>query len=189
MPSRLHKSLAGRAGVVVVVVWFLFKVARSKKLSSSICFFTTAIILPLASLFIMSFPHVARLVNASNSMLSTSIANLQSSAIDSLGSTLANALSQSQQNGGGFYGLLPSPALPQWVGGPPRGPGVSSGGAPWGGMTTSNSNPYTSYPHSGGQTRFYDFHIARCTIAPDGVQLQDELCVNGQFPGKCWLGW
>lgn len=31
-------------------------------------------------------------------------------------------------------------------------------------------------------TRYYDLTIARCSLAPDGVQ-KDMICVNGQFPG------
>ena len=127
-----------------------------------------------------------------------SISNLIDPVIASIPNTLFNALSQVEQNGGGNWGR-PSPCLPKWVGGPDtainkpsnstgRGApypitGGNYGNPPWGGMTPRNRNPYTSYPDSGGQTRSYDFTIAECTIAPDGVQLANEVCVNGQFPG------
>jgi hypothetical protein len=43
-----------------------------------------------------------------------------------------------------------------------------------------------------GVTRYYDFTIARATLAPDGVQ-QSMIVVNGQFPGPLieanWGDW
>jgi FtsP/CotA-like multicopper oxidase with cupredoxin domain len=53
---------------------------------------------------------------------------------------------------------------------------------PWGGVTTSNSNPYKSCPLTGA-TRSYDFSIAECDIRPDGVLTKKAVCVNGQYPG------
>lgn len=109
------------------------------------------------------------------------ISDLIDPTISTLSNALTNTLSQVQQNGGGNWGMLPSPQLPKWVNGPnAREP--FRGGAPWGGITTCNSNPYTSQPNT-ATTRYYDFHVAECTIAPDGVQLENEICINGQFPG------
>jgi hypothetical protein len=43
-----------------------------------------------------------------------------------------------------------------------------------------------------GVTRYYDFTVARATMAPDGVQ-QSMIVVNGQFPGPLleanWGDW
>ena len=113
--------------------------------------------------------------------MATGIANLLDSTVGSLTAGLHGALSQPQQNGGGLWGLLPSPQLPKWVGGPNANSG-NNAGAPWGGITTTNANPYISAPQT-GRTRYYDFTVAECTIAPDGVQLKNEVCINGQFPG------
>ncbi|KAL9052015.1 MAG: hypothetical protein Q9162_005680 [Coniocarpon cinnabarinum] len=112
----------------------------------------------------------------------TGIANLVDPVIDTLVGTLHNTLSQVEQNGGGIWGLLPSPQLPAWVGGPNANQPYDGGHAPWAPINTTNSNPYTSAPDT-GKTRYYDFTIAECTIAPDGVELPNEVCINGQFPG------
>lgn len=53
---------------------------------------------------------------------------------------------------------------------------------PWGGITTTNANPYKSCPLTGA-TRSYDFTVAECDIRPDGVETKKAVCVNGQFPG------
>ena len=77
--------------------------------------------------------------------------------------------------------MLDAPKLPKWVEGPPA--SDSSGHIPpWTPITTNNTNPYTEFPTT-GVTRYYDFHISECTIAPDGVEIANEICVNGQFPG------
>ncbi|KAK3613029.1 laccase, multicopper oxidase, benzenediol:oxygen oxidorectuctase, partial [Elasticomyces elasticus] len=57
------------------------------------------------------------------------------------------------------------------------------GSSPWGGISTQNSNPYTSAPRRGVQTRSYHLTLAECDIKPDGVVTQNTICVNGQFPG------
>ena len=114
-------------------------------------------------------------------MSSTSISDLIDPAIASISNVLNNALSQVEQNGGGYWGSLAAPTLPKWVNGPNA--GNSAGQTPpWAPITTNNTDPYTSPPYT-GVTQYYDFHIAECTIAPDGVQLPNEICINGQFPG------
>lgn len=102
-----------------------------------------------------------------------------SSALDTVTSNLTNTLSQTAQNGGGTLGTLDQPLLPKFrVDG-----GVSlSLGTPWGQINASAYNPYTSAPDT-DITRYYSFDVAPCTIAPDGVEAQDQVCVNGHFPG------
>jgi len=81
------------------------------------------------------------------------------------------------QNGNSNWGTLNRSSLPYYAGG-----GYSSRGSPWGGISTSNSNPYTSAP-STGQVRSYSSTLAPCDISPDGVQTNGAVCINGQFPG------
>lgn len=54
-------------------------------------------------------------------------------------------------------------------------------GYPWGPLTSSNANPYTSSPNT-GVIRRYQFTIKRGVISPDGYQ-KTVLLVNDQFPG------
>lgn len=91
-------------------------------------------------------------------------------------------LSQSLQNGGGTWGTLQNAALPASYGASAGSLSLTALNLPWGGINAFNTNPYTGAPNT-GLTRFYDLHIAQCTIAPDGVQIPGQLCVNGQFPG------
>lgn len=89
-------------------------------------------------------------------------------------SSSSNGLTPIQQNGPSKYGTSDMAALPKYYGG-----GSST---PWGGITTTNANPYKSCPLTGA-TRSYDFTIAECDIRPDGVVTKKAVCVNGQFPG------
>ncbi|KAK7944014.1 hypothetical protein LTR80_009547 [Exophiala xenobiotica] len=72
--------------------------------------------------------------------------------------------------------------LANWLGG---------GDCPWAGKTAAGSHPTRDMPVT-GVTRYYDFTIARATLAPDGVQ-QSMIVVNGQFPGPLieanWGDW
>lgn len=107
------------------------------------------------------------------------VSDLLDPAISRIGNTLHNALDQSVQNGGGYWGTVHAPRLPHFRsdGGTPI-----VQGAPWGSISATNRNPYTSQPNT-GVTRNYDFTLSRCTISPDGVQVPHAVCVNGQFPG------
>jgi hypothetical protein len=81
-------------------------------------------------------------------------------------------------------------------------------GYPWGKMTVSDSCP-TNMPDTGmrppgvcrleafiqifsGVTRYYEWTIARSTLAPDGVPV-NVMLVNGEFPGPMieanWGDW
>lgn len=84
-------------------------------------------------------------------------------------------LPQLLQNGDSPLGLLPSPVLPPFLGGP------GHDEFPWGNRSAKNSNPYKDAPET-GVTRYYDLTISRGIIAPDGVE-KSSLLVNGQFPG------
>ncbi|KAI9672710.1 MAG: hypothetical protein M1831_000145 [Alyxoria varia] len=86
-------------------------------------------------------------------------------------------MNQVFQNGGGIWGLggLDLPLFRKDGGTP------TPNGWPWGKITTTNANPYTSAPDT-SMDRKYNFRLSRCTIAPDGVQ-GSALCINGQFPG------
>ncbi|KIX06539.1 uncharacterized protein Z518_04515 [Rhinocladiella mackenziei CBS 650.93] len=72
--------------------------------------------------------------------------------------------------------------LGKWMGG---------GDCPWGGKTASGSHPQRDIPDT-GVTRYYDFTVARATMAPDGVSVP-MIVVNGQFPGPMieanWGDW
>ena len=81
-----------------------------------------------------------------------------------------NALPQSVTNGNSQLGTLDAPML-----------SMQLPGSDWGPRTANNANPYTQPPHN-GMTRYYDFHIRRGLIAPDGYQ-RHVLLINGQFPG------
>lgn len=54
---------------------------------------------------------------------------------------------------------------------------------PWGGISTSNANPYTSSRKSITRVRNFQFSLAPCDIRPDGVVTKNAVCINGQFPG------
>ncbi|EXJ64532.1 hypothetical protein A1O7_00868 [Cladophialophora yegresii CBS 114405] len=73
----------------------------------------------------------------------------------------------------------------------PLGKWLGGGGCPWGDKTASGSHPTTDMPDT-GVTRYYDFTVARNTLAPDGVQ-QAVIVVNGQYPGPLieanWGDW
>lgn len=86
----------------------------------------------------------------------------------------AGGLTPTQQNGPSKYGTAEMEALPKYYGGGSQ--------TPWGGITTTNANPYKSCPLTGA-TRSYDFTVAECNIRPDGVETKKAVCVNGQFPG------
>lgn len=113
--------------------------------------------------------------------MSTSVSDLVDPAIASIANTLVNGLTQVEQNGGGVWGTLQAPQLPKWVGGP-NAADAAGQQTPWDPISTTNTDPYTSPPNT-GVTRNYDFTVSDCTIAPDGVQLPNEICINGQFPG------
>jgi hypothetical protein len=83
-------------------------------------------------------------------------------------------LTSYEQNGPSTYGTADMETLPKYYGGGSQ--------TPWGGITTTNANPYKSCPLT-GETRSYDFTIAECNIRPDGVETKKAVCVNGQFPG------
>lgn len=51
----------------------------------------------------------------------------------------------------------------------------------WGNMNATNTNPYTTRPHT-GTTRTYEFVVTKETAAPDGIDTE-LLLVNSQFPG------
>jgi hypothetical protein len=86
----------------------------------------------------------------------------------------SGGLTPYQQNGLSKYGTADMETLPKYYGGGSQ--------TPWGGITTTNANPYKSCPLTGA-TRSYDFTIAECDIRPDGVETKKAVCVNGQFPG------
>jgi hypothetical protein len=86
---------------------------------------------------------------------------------------LTSLLPDLLQNGKGTLGILPSPVLPAFLGG--------SEGIPWGDRTAAGTNVYENTPDT-GVTRFYDFDIARGTLAPDGQEVP-MLLINQQFPG------
>lgn len=86
----------------------------------------------------------------------------------------SGGLTPYQQNGPSKYGTPEMETLPKYYGGGTQ--------TPWGGITTTNANPYKSCPLTGA-TRSYDFTIAECDIRPDGVETKKAVCVNGQFPG------
>lgn len=88
--------------------------------------------------------------------------------------TPASTLTSYQQNGPSKYGTSEMNTLPKYYGGGSQ--------TPWGGVTTTNANPYKSCPLTGA-TRSYDFTVAECDIRPDGVETKKAVCVNGQFPG------
>ncbi|RAK76339.1 uncharacterized protein BO72DRAFT_497120 [Aspergillus fijiensis CBS 313.89] len=69
------------------------------------------------------------------------------------------------------YGLLPTRNLPAW-----RKDKTCLTTAPWSDASPSGDPPNT------GVTRYYNFTIARGTVAPDGVS-KDAILINGQFPG------
>lgn len=113
------------------------------------------------------------------------------SLLTSVGVLLA-LVPQLLQNGNSQLGILPSPVLPSFLGGP------GHGNYPWGNRTVNNTNPYVSLlfvsvytfcsdfmqkdaPDT-GIVRYYDLYIARGVLAPDGYQ-KDVILVNGQFPG------
>ena len=86
----------------------------------------------------------------------------------------SGGLASYQQNGPSKYGTAEMETLPKYYGGGTQ--------TPWGGITTTNANPYKSCPLTGA-TRSYDFTVAECDIRPDGVETKKAVCVNGQFPG------
>lgn len=86
----------------------------------------------------------------------------------------SGGLTPYQQNGPSKYGTAEMETLPKYYGGGSQ--------TPWGGITTTNANPYKSCPLTGA-TRSYDFTVAECDIRPDGVETKKAVCVNGQFPG------
>jgi hypothetical protein len=88
--------------------------------------------------------------------------------------SISGGLTPLQQNGPSKYGTTDMQTLPKYYGGGSQ--------TPWGGITTTNANPYKSCPLTGA-TRSYDFTIAKCNIRPDGVETKKAVCVNGQFPG------
>ncbi|ETN46123.1 uncharacterized protein HMPREF1541_00307 [Cyphellophora europaea CBS 101466] len=65
------------------------------------------------------------------------------------------------------------------------------GECPWKGRTVQGTHPQHDVPDT-GEIRYYDFTIARATIAPDGVD-RASILVNGQFPGPLieanWGDW
>ncbi len=79
-------------------------------------------------------------------------------------------LPQSVTNGASQLGTLQAPTLP-----------FQLSASDWGSRSVQGANPYTNSPRT-GVVRYYDFHIKRHTIAPDGYQ-KDALLINGQFPG------
>lgn len=89
-------------------------------------------------------------------------------------SSSSGGLTPEQQTGPSKYGTADMQTLPKYYGGGSQ--------TPWGGITTTNANPYKSCPLTGA-TRSYDFTIAECNIRPDGVETKKAVCVNGQFPG------
>jgi hypothetical protein len=90
------------------------------------------------------------------------------------GNSSSSELTSYQQNGPSTYGTADMETLPKYYGGGSE--------TPWGGVTTSNANPYKSCPLTGA-TRSYDFTVAECDIRPDGVLTKKAVCVNGQYPG------
>ena len=64
-------------------------------------------------------------------------------------------------------------------------------GRPWGGKTCQNTDPYKDPPYT-GMTRYYDFHISKQVISPDGVN-KSGIVINGAFPGPTlesnWGDW
>ncbi|KAF7929387.1 uncharacterized protein EAE98_005305 [Botrytis deweyae] len=92
------------------------------------------------------------------------------------GAGIINTLSQSATNGNSVWGTLQAPTFPPFLTDNPL-----PNGYPWGSLTASGNNPYTSAPNT-GVIRSYDFTVTRGTIAPDGYS-KDVILVNGQFPG------
>ena len=87
-----------------------------------------------------------------------------------------SGLTSYQQNGLSQYGTSQMSTLPKYYG------SGSNQQVPWGGVTTTNANPYKSCPKDGA-TRSYDLTIAECDVLPDGVRTKRAICINGQFPG------
>lgn len=85
-------------------------------------------------------------------------------------------MTQGQQNGGSPLGSFEAPDFVPFIGWR-----NNPNAFPWGGRTSSNTNPYQDAPNT-GVVRSYTFDIARGTLAPDGVE-RDMLLVNGEFPG------
>lgn len=84
-------------------------------------------------------------------------------------------LTSYQQNGYSSWGTFNQSSLPKYA----SYGGHSSTGYPWGSITTTNANPYTSAPKT-GSVRSYSFTVAACDIRPDGVTTKGAICINGQ---------
>ncbi|TGO33302.1 hypothetical protein BHYA_0254g00180 [Botrytis hyacinthi] len=92
------------------------------------------------------------------------------------GAGIINTMSQTATNGNSYWGTLQAPTFPPYLTDNPL-----PNGYPWGSLTASGNNPYTSAPQT-GVIRSYDFTVTRGTISPDGYS-KDVILVNGQFPG------
>lgn len=86
-------------------------------------------------------------------------------------------LTSYQQNGYSSWGTFNQSSLPSYA-------SYGGRGYPWGGITTTNANPYTSAPKTGA-VRSYSFTVATCDIRPDGVTTKGAICVNGQVRMIC----
>ncbi|KAL9048731.1 MAG: hypothetical protein Q9162_007571 [Coniocarpon cinnabarinum] len=84
-----------------------------------------------------------------------------------------------RQNGVSVWGMFNRFPLPLF-----RNDGGTrvNNGWPWGRINTVNTNPYTGGPYT-AVVRSYNFELAECDFAPDGVTTTKVLCINGQFPG------
>jgi len=104
------------------------------------------------------------------------------------GQGLRPQLSQSATNGQSLLGTFKAPKLPPWISG---GGTPMPQGRPWGGKTCGNTNAYEDPPHT-GVTRFYDFHVSKQIVSPDGVN-KSAVVINGAFPGPTieanWGDW
>lgn len=84
------------------------------------------------------------------------------------------------QVGNSTWGTLNTGCFPKWL---PKADGTPYTSAPWGNLTTKNSDAtvFGDIPNT-GVTRYYEFTISRGTLSPDGVE-RDVILVNGQYPG------
>lgn len=106
----------------------------------------------------------------------------------SRGQSLRPSLPQQATNGNSQLGTSKAPKLPPWISGDGT---PMPQGRPWGGKTCQNTDPYKD-PPSTGMTRFYDFHVSKQVISPDGVN-RSAIVINGAFPGPTieanWGDW
>ncbi|OQO03485.1 hypothetical protein B0A48_10149 [Cryoendolithus antarcticus] len=104
------------------------------------------------------------------------------------GASMNPRLSQEATNGRSPLGTFHAPKYPHWISG--DGTPLPQG-RPWGPRTCGNTDPYKDPPHT-GMTRYYDFHVTKQIVSPDGVN-RSAIVINGAFPGPTieanWGDW